>query len=533
MKRPFHRRATAAAATAVAATLLLGACASSDTGSAAQSSSDTPVADGVLEYRAASGGRSNDPATITGYGPAVPLRGLVDSLVWNNYDGTFAPWLATEWTVNDDATHYEFTLRDDVTFSNGEKLDAAAVKESYDALRAGGAKFAVVNQWVGDLKEITAPDASTVVFDFNTPNSSFLQAASTTSLGIVAPETSKLSFEDRQNGTGVIGSGAFAVSESRGEEGYTLTRRDDYAWAPEPAKNQGAAHLKAIKVVNIEDNSIAAAELRSGGLDLLHNTEPADKTEFASSSDITIRREPLPGSALGFAANVAQPGLDDADVRKALALAVDRKAVLERASAIDIPPTSAYTASNPYYTDQSDLITTDAAEAAELLDAAGWKPGKDGVRAKGGDRLSFDLIYSASTISHEPNIAVVQAQWKKIGVELNFSALTPAELNQRLQSGTYGFSWSSGTRPDADVLRGTYAGQDPELDKVFDAILAEPDIEARKKLAADASRIILEKSYYIPLYDFIQPLAFRNTTHLPTFEASHIPWLGDAWVDKS
>lgn len=531
MKRQFRRRASATVAAVISATLLLGGCAASDSGGSA-GSSDTPVKDGVLEYRAASGGRSNDPATITGYGPAVPLRGLVDSLVWNNYDGTFAPWLATKWKVNKDATRFEFTLRDDVTFSNKEKLDAKAVKLSFDALRAGGAKFAVVNQWIGDLKEITTPDDSTIVFDFNSPNSSLLQAVSTTSLGIVAPETSKKSFEDRQNGTGVIGSGAFAVSESRGEEGYTLTRRDDYAWAPEAAKNQGPAYLKAIDVKNIEDNSIAAAELRSGGLDLLHNTEPADKTEFASSDDITIRREPLPGSALGFAANIEVPGLDDVNVRKALALAVDRKAVLERASAIDIPPTSAFTASNPFYTDQSDLISTDAGKAVKLLDAAGWKPGKDGIRAKGGDRLSFDLIYSASTISHEPNIAVVQSQWKKIGVELKFGSLTPAELNQRLQSGTYAFSWGSGTRPDADVLRSTYGGQDPELDKVFTAILAEPDIEARKKLAAEASQIILEKAYYIPLYDFIQPIAYRNSTHLPTFEASHIPWLGDAWVDK-
>jgi peptide/nickel transport system substrate-binding protein len=530
MKRPSRRTASAAVAAAVSATLLLGGCAADGAKSSA-GSSDTPVEGGVLDYRAASGGRSNDPATITGYGPAVPLRGLVDSLVWNNYDGTFAPWLATEWTVNEDATHYEFTLRDGVTFSNGEVLDAAAVKESYDALRAQGAKFAVVNQWIGDLREITVKDPTTVVFDFDSPNSSFLQASSTTSLGIVAPETSKLAFEDRQDGTGVIGSGAFTVTESRGEEGYTLTRRDDYAWAPEPAENQGPAHLEAIKVVNIEDNSIAAAELRSGGLDLLHNTEPADKTEFASSDEITIRRQP--GSALGFAANISVPGLDDVNVRKALALAVDRKAVLERASAIDIPPTSAYTASNPYYTDQSDLISTDTAEAERLLDAAGWKPGKDGIREKGGDRLSFDLIYSASTISHEPNIAVVQSQFKKLGVELTFGALTPAELNQRLQSGNYAFSWGSGTRPDADVLRGTYGGQDPELDKVFSAILAEPDIEARKKLAAEASQIVLEKAYYIPLYDFIQPIAYRNSTHLPTFEASHIPWLGDAWVDEN
>ncbi|GAB1511067.1 ABC transporter substrate-binding protein [Actinophytocola sp. KF-1] len=514
-----------------AAGLALSGCAAAAGGDAANTSS-TPVTGGVLKYRAAGGGKSFDPATTTGYGLAVPVRALVDSLVFNSEDGTFAPWLATEWTVNDNATEYTFTLRQDVTFSNGEKLDAAAVALSFQALRDGGAKYAVANQWIGALERISTPDPYTVVFDLAKPNSSFLQAASSTVLGIVAPATSKLPFEKRQEGLGIIGSGPFVATESHGEEGYTLTRRDDYAWAPAPARNKGAAYLEAIEVHNIQDNSIAAAELRSGGLDLLHNTEPADKTEFAHSSEITIRREPLPGSALGFAANIEKPGLDDVRVRRALALAIDREAVLARASAIDVPPKGAYTASNPYFTDQSDKIRTDVEAARRLLDEAGWKPGADGVRTKNGDRLSFSLVYSPSTVSHEPNIAVVQSQWKDIGVELTFGSLTQAELNRKLQSGDYSFSWGSGTRPDADVLRSTYGGLDPELDAVFDKILAEPDIAARKALAAQASAIILDEAYYIPLYDFIQPLAYRNTTHIPLLEATHIPWLGDAWVDQ-
>ncbi|HEU5107456.1 MAG TPA: ABC transporter substrate-binding protein, partial [Micromonosporaceae bacterium] len=248
--------------------------------------------------------------------------------------------------------------------------------------------------------------------------------------------------------------------------------------------------------------------------------------------EITIRRQPLPGSALGFAANVKVPGLDDVRVRRALSLAVDRAAVLQRASAIDVPPKSAYTASNPYFTDQSDKIRTDVEAAKRLLDEAGWRPGPDGVRAKDGARLSFTLVYSPSTISHEPNIAVVQAQWKNVGVELKFGSLTQAELNQRLQSGNYAFSWGSGTRPDADVLRSTYAGVDRELDTIFERILAEPDIAKRRTAAAQASAIILDQAYWIPLYDFIQPLAYRNSTHLPLLEATHLPWLGDAWIDK-
>lgn len=523
------RRATTALLTVlVSATLALSACAGGSVGAAG---STDPITGGTLKYRSTNV-QSVDPAANTGYGPTIALRGLVDSLVFNAYDGSFEPWLATEWTVNEDATRYEFTLRDDVTFSNGEVLDAAAVKLSFESLRAQGAKYAVVNTWIGDLRDIATPDANTVVFELNSPNSSFLQAVSTTSLGIVAPETAALSFDERQTGLTIIGSGAFVLTENNGDEGYRLERRDDYAWAPAGAQNQGAPYLDAIEVLATPDNSLAAAELRAGNLDLLHNTEPADKTDFAASDEITIRREPLPGSALGFVANTEAPGLDDVQVRRALALAIDREAVLARASTIDIAPSSAFTASNPFYVDQSALIRTDVDEATQLLDEAGWEVGSDGIREKDGERLSFSLIYSASTVSHEPNIAVVQSQWKNIGVELKFNSLTPAELNQRTIAGDYGFTWASGTRPDTDVLRSNYRGVDTELDSLLTQILAEPDLDARKTLATQASEVILTEAYYLPLYDFIQPLAFRNTTKLPTFEASHIPWLGDVWLDK-
>lgn len=527
MKRQTRLKATALAASAAAAAVLLAGCA----GGGAGATSSSSVEGGVLKYRSTNV-QGTDPAVNTGYGPVVGLRGLVDSLVFNVDDGSFSPWLATQWTVNDDATRYEFTLREGVTFSNGEVLDSAAVKQSFDQLREEGAKYAVVNAWIGNLKEITTPDASTVVFDFASPNSSFLQAVATTSLGIVAPETSALTFDQRQEGDTIIGSGAFTISEYRGDEGYVLSRREDYAWPPAAAENQGPARLSKIEVYTTPDNSLAASQLRSGDVDLLHNTEPADKTDFAASDDITIRREPLPGSALGFVTNTDAPGLDDVRVRKALALATDRKAVLDRASTIDVAPTSVFAASNPFWTDQSDLIKTDVDEAEKLLDVAGWVKGKDGYREKDGKRLSFDLIYSASTVSHEPNIAVVQSQWKKIGVELKFRSLTPAELNQQTQSGNYSLTWASGTRPDIEPLRSAYSGIDPELDAIFTKILATPDVTARKELGSQAARRILEQAYYIPLYDFIQPLAYRKTTHLPTLEASHLPWLGDAWLDK-
>ena len=516
----------------VVAVLALSSCGGAGTAAGQATGPGEPRPGGTLDYRAAAGGRSLDPAATTGYGLAIPLRALVDSLVFHSIDGEFRPWLAESWEINEDATRYVFHLRDGVTFSNGEPLDANAVVASFESIRRAGAKYAVANTWIGPLSSITAPDPKTVVFEFASPNSSFLQAVSTAVLGIVAPQTSALSFEERQQGLSIIGSGPFVATENRNEEGYRLERRPDYRWPPAGSPNPGPAYLDAIEVHHISDNSIAANQLQAGELDVLHNTEPADKTLFATHPEITIRREPLPGSALGFTVNIKHPLLQDVRVRQALQLAIDREAVLQRASAIDIPATSVFSASNPFWVDRSEKIRTDRERAAALLDEAGWVRGPDGIRVKDGQRLSLDLIYTASTISHEPNIAVVQAQWKELGVELTFGSLTTPEHNQRIQNGDYALSWGSGTRPDIDVLRGTYAGYDPVLDGLFTEILRTPDVHARKELATQVADRILDQAYFIPLYDFIQPIAYRNTVGLRTFEATHIPWLGDAWINE-
>eukprot|EP01031_Cornospumella_fuschlensis_P007182 gene7182-8906_t len=63
---------------------------------------------------------------------ALVLRNTFDSLVFQNADGTFSPWLAKSWDVSDDQLHYTFVLRDDVTFTDGEPFNAAAVKANFD-----------------------------------------------------------------------------------------------------------------------------------------------------------------------------------------------------------------------------------------------------------------------------------------------------------------------------------------------------------------------------------------------------------------
>jgi peptide/nickel transport system substrate-binding protein len=67
---------------------------------------------------------------------AVVLRNVYDSLVYQKPGGTFEPWLAKSYEVSPDGLQYTFVLRDDVTFSDGTKFNAQAVKENFDHIVA-------------------------------------------------------------------------------------------------------------------------------------------------------------------------------------------------------------------------------------------------------------------------------------------------------------------------------------------------------------------------------------------------------------
>lgn len=132
------------------------------------------------------------PGSASGPLHRIPARG--SQLVANLTDqdpqtGEIVPWIATEWTVSDDASRFRFTLRDDATFSDDTPIDSAAVAANFEDLRDLGAKSPFGLSYVSGLRSIETPDARTVEFAFDVPNAQFLQATSMVTMGLLAPAT--------------------------------------------------------------------------------------------------------------------------------------------------------------------------------------------------------------------------------------------------------------------------------------------------------------------------------------------------------
>lgn len=138
---------------------------------------DKPVAGGVLTVALGSDTPIIDPS-ITAYSvTALVTRNVVDSLVGQREDNSFTPWLAERWEIKNNNREYTFHLRKDVTFSDGTKLDAAAVKYNFERILDPKTTSSYSKSLLGPIDAITTPDEYTVVIRYKTPFAPLLQGA--------------------------------------------------------------------------------------------------------------------------------------------------------------------------------------------------------------------------------------------------------------------------------------------------------------------------------------------------------------------
>src|SRR3954447_13656287 len=98
----------------------------------AANAEDKPASGGALRWGVTTEPSCFDPHYSSQQAAFFVARNYIDSLIAKKADGTFAPWLATEWSISTDGKEYTYKLREDVVFHDGEKFDAAAVKANYD-----------------------------------------------------------------------------------------------------------------------------------------------------------------------------------------------------------------------------------------------------------------------------------------------------------------------------------------------------------------------------------------------------------------
>jgi peptide/nickel transport system substrate-binding protein len=290
------------------------------------------------------------------------------------------------------------------------------------------------------------------------------------------------------------------------------------------------------------------AALENGEVQVIDNAPAQDFERLTKDANYKALVGLVPGVPFDFAMNVTEAPTNELAVRQALSWGLDREAIVktvfgpfQKVGAF-LP---AYGLLTPYtyaFDQGADLYRYDPVRAKALLDGAGWKPGPDGIRVKGGKRLVVPLG------SWEHGVPeVMQAQLKAIGVELKLFIATGTAIqtvNENQRKGVTVMSPLPAPRSDPEIIsallhsRNVGGGgfnfsfvKDPELDRLLDAQAVEVDEGKRAQILSRVQRLVIQQAYMLAVYNWDNISLKRSSVNDLEFDSiGFFPWVYDAWM---
>lgn len=546
----------------VAMTVLVTGCAgggpaSADgqDGTASQSADDaTPVAGGDLVWAVETKLSSANPH-FNGQDKARPiLRSAFDSYLYRTDEGTYEPWLAEAFEQSADGRTITLSLRDGVTFSDGEAFDSAAVKKNFDLFLSGTYLTSDVSA-LRFLEDVSTPDDSTVVFTLSEPDNYFLLWLSLVNSTPLSPATLDLPQETLEaGGTELAGIGPFTITGYSLNTEITLTRRDDYAWAPASiADGQTSAYLDTVTYRTLAEGSARTGALEQGQVGIASDIQPLDVATFEENPSFEYVRSLVSGTPYALYLNVSKPPFDDARVREAFARGADVDALVESIyhgtyQRATVPITSV----GPFQdTSLEGWVDFDVDAANALLDEAGWtERNSDGIRVKDGEPLVLRAVAGSAYVREsrdQLNVALGAALRQNLGVDYRYEPVDAgtefarADANDyEVFDNSYGLAdpvaaldllYYSSDPTRGFIARGKY--DDPALEALIDVGRFDPDLEARKDAYAQLQQYVTENYYLLPLVDTQDTLAHATNVHGVTFDPATGQPFGafKVWID--
>lgn len=551
--RRFSRPRAAVVVTAAVA-LLLAACSPGGGGTTTEPSGE-PVTGGTLTYASGDAEPSClDPHVGGNYPQALIATQYLESLVSLDEDGEVVPWLATEWDASDDGLEWEFTLRDDVTFTDGTPFDAEAVAANIAHVQDPATASSTGYLALAKIKEVVAVDDHLVRFEMSAPDSALLESLSQVWVAMESPKALERSQEE--NCAAPVGTGPFVVDTWERQDSVTLVRNEDYNSPPadvaEATEGSDLPYLDSIVWRFIPDSASRYAALQSGEVQVIDNAQP-DTIRSAESDDAIEELDaPRPGASNRIELNSGKAPFDDERVREAFIRSVNVddgiQSLFFGTAERSYSPLSSV---EPLGLSLPDLFTVDTEAASDLLDEAGWdERDADGYRVKDGERLTLDFPVSTNqSIPAEQSLfEQIQADAKSAGFEVKLQPLDLSSWYGVLAENEYDLVSAPYTKVGPDVLRILYHSDsitpapsgyfanlaqvdDADLDDLLTQASAASDAGERASLYEEAQRIILEGYYILPLYDqqnhFLRSSSVQGLRAMPTVST---PTFAGAWL---
>jgi peptide/nickel transport system substrate-binding protein len=437
--------------------------------------------------------------------------------------------LAESWEVSDDGLTWTFTLREGVTWQDGEPFTADDVKFTYDLHMNEASNSSYSSDLQSKIAGIEIVDPQTIAFTLPQPYSDF--AVDVGVYQIVAEhvwaDIDPAAVVNDPGSTGadpsrVVGTGPFVFQEWIVNDHATATANADY-WG-------GAPHLDEYIYKVVPDSSAGVQQLRTGEIDWFSGV-PGTSVQELEGGDVELEvSDTLSFNFYGYNMDPEKTTLfQDVEVRQALLYALDREAMIDAISegyatvAIGTMPTLSW-AYNPEGIEFPYPYDPD--RARELLDEAGWVEGSDGVREKDGQRLAFEMYADSGSATAPAYLTAMQEFWREIGVEMT-PALEPFPALVERISVTYdfemfliGFSWSVAPDQSSMFACDSYGAGfnvvrycNEEVDAILEEALVEPDQQTRIDLYTEFQNMVLE-DLPVAIFSFPQQIdGYSNRVH--------------------
>ena len=451
----------------------------------------------------------------------VPEACMFDALWDINHKGEFIPNLAAKVPtlenggISADGLTWKIELKKGVKWQDGAPFTAKDVEFTFQTIV--NPKVAIRSRSGFDLiKDFSISDDHNVVVTLAKPFVPFAWAWQ--KMHIVpahilskVPDINTAAFNTNPIGTGP----------------YKLVKRvagSHMIYKANPDYHRGAPAIETVVHKFVPDQTVAYTQFKTGEIEVfgLHGVPPERMEEAKGLVGRDVLETPQPWVEFIYF-NCGKPMFADPKVRRALYIGCDKVKWINDVQ-YGIPPRTLSYLHPSHWAYNADLKDPgyDPRKAAEMLDGAGWKMGSDGIREKDGVKLKFSMSTTAGSKAREQAEALIQANWKEIGVAMEIKNMPASvvwgEYTTKSQFDTLMVGWEPTVGMDPDYTARCHSKQipvkyntgsnyvqyeNPELDKLLEEGVLISDMDKRKEVYGKIQKILHDDVPFAPIFAYV------------------------------
>ncbi|WP_042349176.1 peptide ABC transporter substrate-binding protein [Bacillus massiliigorillae] len=466
------------------------------------------------------------PAIAQGTHDSWVLEHIFEGLTRKNPEGEIVPGVAEKWDISPDGKTYTFTIKDGMKWSNGDPLTAhdfeyawkyalspeAAGTYAYQFYYIVGAKEYNEKKGTADQVGIKALDDKTLEVKLTAPTAFFLDLTTFYTYYPINQKVQEANPKWANEASSFVSNGAFKLTEWKHKESIKIEKNENYHEADK-------IKLDVVNFAMLDDANTVWQMYQNNEVDLVYPLPTDVQGQLLKSGDKEFQNGPQLAVYYYNFNNKKKP-FNNVKVRKALAMAIDRKVITENVvqggqpPAYGIIPPGIPDVEGDFQDNSGNLFKEDIDEAKKLL--------QEGLKEEGMDKMpSFSILFNTDE-GHKKVAEAVQEMWRKnLGVDVTLESVEFQVKLDREKAGDFTVSragWVGDyvdpmTFSDLWLTGGAYNDakwSNLEYDKLINSAKVNNDNKQRSEQLHKAEQIMIEEMPVMPIYFYTRPFVVKE-----------------------